>query len=437
MSDHDDITTRLIDSGDRRATRRIADAEAAARLAEQQRADADAAADRDLRVAEGRLRLDQQRRQVRRVDRGAEREQRAQDRAARRERRRRNRASAVDYVRHNVPAVYSGAVYALAVGGAVYGQITGTGLPLVMAIIVACAIEGIGLSMALTAHQLRLRGERAFAPRALTWAATAAAVAINYSGHTGHQRVILSGLSAAGIVVWEIRSSAKHRATLRTAGQIAEPMTRFGWRCWALYPSRTRAAWRLDIRRRLAPEARALLDQVDADRAAARLEARGAAAARVAARATRHAARKGQAGPALAALVRLADTGQVPALPAGPVGVQAPVPMDTDADTIGEAAARDVSALGGQDTGSAVDTAPTPARTRTGTRTGQKPAGNRDKNGARIARMVRRNPALDPATIAARTGLHIKTVRRHLAALAADNTGDMQPVNGRTPEFID
>ncbi|MFK3984505.1 DUF2637 domain-containing protein [Micromonospora sp. NPDC050397] len=326
---------------DRRVARELATAQRD-RLGDEQRIrNEDAAADRKLRVQEGRLRLDDQREQQnaaraerRRLEQEAARETRRKRRQARRQETAAWYARRVEYVRSNAAAVYSGLIYGLAVAGAVYGQVDAAranGLPTPIGVVAAIAIEGTGLAMALTAQQQRLAGERALAARSLIWICTAAAVAINAIGHHADpiKAIGLSFLSALGIIVYEVRSGAKHRPALRDRGMLPPPPERFGWRRWLVAPRSTFAAWKLDVLDRLNPGAAALVARAEAARAERlRLAAaeeerkrRQAIAAEVSKRArtvARKAARKGQAGPALGALLHLAQTGTPvpsPALP--------------------------------------------------------------------------------------------------------------------------
>jgi hypothetical protein len=305
---------------DRRAARLLAAAEADARRAEQDRAAADAAAERELRLASGRVDIDAKRRAARRTEQGEIDAQRRAQRAARRSERRAQAAARrawvgarIAYARRNAPAVYSAGIYGLAVAGAVYGQITaatGRGWPLLVGLVVAAALEGLALSMALTAHQLRLAGERAMAPRALTWVAALAASAINYFGHADADptgAIVLAALSLVGIIVWEIRSGAKHRTALREAGMIPDPPARFGWRRWVRFPAGTLAAWSRDVRDRVSPQAADVLAAMAVERAERARTARARQVARMA-RDELAAARKRGDGPAVvAALVRLAE----------------------------------------------------------------------------------------------------------------------------------
>lgn len=325
---------------DRRAARILVTAEAQRLAAQQEIAAADAAAERELRAAERRQTLDAQRRAMTRTERGENTAQRRTERAARRTERRARAvarrawvAARVDYVRHNAPAVYSTGIYLMAVGGAVYGQVTaatGRGWPLIVGVAIASAIEGLALSMALTAHQLRLAGERALAPRALTWVCAGAAGGINYVGHRGTDQagaVLLAALSVAGITVWEIRSSAKHRAALRALGLLPDPPARFGWRRWLRFPLATFGAWSRDVRERVGDQAAALFAAALADRQRDELRRAAAAAARAA-------AKGGDSSAAVEALRAMAAAGTVPASvpaddharPGGPSALPSPYP---------------------------------------------------------------------------------------------------------------
>lgn len=319
-------------ASNRRVARTLADGQLAQVQAAQRRADQDAAAERRLHEAHGRMQLAAERDRLK----ATRAERRTAEREARRDRKRERRQAATQryaarwanttgYVRSNAAAVYSAAIYGLAVAGAVYGQIDAARLHQVWmpaAVVASIAIEGTGLAMALTAQQQRLAGERAVAARALVAVMTAAAVTINYVGHQPDmvKALGLSALSAIGIVVFEIRSGAKHRKALRGAGMIAEPGEQFGFRRWLAFPGETFAAWKLDVRDRLSPGAAALIARVEhaaverrrraeIEAAAERRRALAGEVAKQAHRAARQAARKGDAGAALAALVRLSHTG--------------------------------------------------------------------------------------------------------------------------------
>ena len=302
---------------------------------------ADADADRRLRIAAA------PRAQLTAGQRAARRQEAAEATAARRQRwadtaaaRRAQRAVFVAravgllrLVRERGVAVYAAVMYLLAVGGEVYGQIsaaTGRGWPLLVGVVIAAAVEGLALVMALTGQQLRLQGEAARLPRALTWLCAGFASAVNYAGHADLDRtgvVLLAALSAAGIVVWEVRSGAAHRAELRRRGLLPDPPASFGWRRWWRYFPSTAAAWSLDIRSRVSPRAAALLVQVTAEDQARRIRRAAGQVRRLARRAVRRALRRGESGAVLAALTSLAahDTAlTVPALTTGPTALTSP-----------------------------------------------------------------------------------------------------------------
>jgi hypothetical protein len=242
---------------------------------------------------------------------------------------------------------------------AISGQISmalDRGWPLVVGIGMAVFLEGLALSMALTAHQLRLKGERALIPAAMTWVAAGFASAINVFAHRDDpvMAAVLGASSLAAIIVWEVRSGAKHRAALRAMGLIPEPPERFGWRRWLRYPRSTWRAWSLDVKHRVGTGAAAILARVEADAdavsaatsagaaqvaqlgatlafgAAAREAAQASAAAAEAVKAARSAARAVEPRrPFWSLFKRTAkgtDTEAVPALPAGPEGAPTEAP---------------------------------------------------------------------------------------------------------------
>ncbi|MEV0006353.1 hypothetical protein AB0H28_29290 [Micromonospora sp. NPDC050980] len=316
---------------DSKVARNLAAAERERLAAQTRIASEDAASDRQLRTKAEQLRLEAQKdanRDARAERRRKQRENERADRKARRQARRAELAGwyagRIAYVRDNAAAVYSGLIYGLAVSGAVYGQVDAAranNLPTPIGVIAAVAIEGTGLAMALTAQHQRLNGERAMVARALIWICTAAAVSINAIGHHADpvKAIGLSALSALGIIVYEVRSGAKHRPALRAKGMIPEPPERFGWRRWLTYPRQTREAWKADVRDRLSPGAAALIARAEARRAEqhrqaaieAERERQHKVVAEVAAGA-RKALRKAtgkDSGAALAALARIAATG--------------------------------------------------------------------------------------------------------------------------------
>ncbi|MEV4211254.1 hypothetical protein [Micromonospora sp. NPDC049662] len=316
---------------DRRLARQFLSAQQAQAAEAARIAAADAAMQRQLQAAERQQHLAAQTRAAQRreaeeraADRRTSHEARARAARQRAARWRHRTASLVGYVRGHADDVYAATMYVLAVGGAVYGQITAAqarGWPLLAGIVVAIAIEGLALVMALTAQKMRLAGEAARAPRALTWLCAATAAGINYLGHQHVSRVgagLLAVLSLAGIVVWEIRSGARHRVELRRRRLLPDPPAAFGWRRWLRYLPSTAAAWSVDVRDRVSPRAAYLLRRAAAERQAQRAAARRNQVRRLARRTVRVAARRGDTGAVLASLTWLAEHGTsrpIPALP--------------------------------------------------------------------------------------------------------------------------
>jgi hypothetical protein len=179
-------------------------------------------------------------------------------------------SAVVVYIAGNAPSVYSTGIYAMALYVAVSGQLNmaeARGWSMIFGIGMAAFLEGTALAMALTAHQLRLKGERALIPIAATWTAAGFAAAINFLSHRDDPilAVVLGASSLAAIIVWEVRSGAKHRQALRDMGLIPEPPERFGWRRWLRYPRSTWRAWSLDVKDRVGTGAAALLARVEAE----------------------------------------------------------------------------------------------------------------------------------------------------------------------------
>ncbi|GIE90510.1 DUF2637 domain-containing protein [Actinoplanes regularis] len=326
-----DAVTQLAGT-DRRAARQLLDAQHAQAAASARIAAADADADRQLRVAEQQQRLAAQHRETvlrekeqaraarqrRRTDRVEQRQLRAQARRA-------WAAGVLAYLKGHADDAYAAVMYGLAVGGAVYGQIsaaTARGWPLAAGLVIAAAIEGLALVMALTAQKLRLAGEAARAPRALTWICAAAAAGINYLGHAHADKtgaVLLAALSLAGIIVWEIRSGATHRLELRKRGLLPEPAAVFGWRRWLRFPRSTLAAWSIDVRNRVSPRAGQLLETASAERRQRQDAADRRRVRRLARRTLRDANRSGDSTAVLDALTWFAEPDR-----SGPVRVVRP-----------------------------------------------------------------------------------------------------------------
>jgi hypothetical protein len=219
----------------------------------------------EVQAADTARRLKAERRAALRAERRAARQARADARA---EWVRDRLASAS----HNFAGLVSSGIYTAALSVAVTGQATIATTrhwPLVFGIGMAVFIEGMAVSMALTAHQLRLRGERALIPRALTWVFAGLAAFINYVAHYQQDRVLAYALgmsSVAAITLFEIRSGARNRPALREAGMIPDPPEQFGWRRWLRHPLETLGAWSVDVRTRVSPRGAALLANAEARR---------------------------------------------------------------------------------------------------------------------------------------------------------------------------
>lgn len=347
---------------DRKAARQLLAAQQAQARAQAQIAVADADAARKLRSARQQQRLAVEHRDAHHHARVQAREQRRLRRAQRAQQAREQAAiqwaragRLVRFSRGHADDAYAAIMYALAVGGAVFGQITaatGRGWPLAAGVVIAVAIEGLALVMALTAHKLRLDGEAARAPRVLTWVCAAMAAGINYLGHAGADRVgavLLAALSLAGIVVWEIRSGAAHRHLLRRLGLLPVPPATFGARRWWRYPRSTFAAWSIDVRDRVTLRAATLLATAATEQHHRETVARTARVGRLARRAVRSAERRGDTPAVLTALRDLAGPASSPVpqggadrtsavSPAGPWSRAAPAgPVRADRTVLGRA----------------------------------------------------------------------------------------------------
>jgi Protein of unknown function (DUF2637) len=290
--------------------------------AEQRRRDADAAAERRLRVAAENAALEQRIRTAARADAAQDAARRRAEAARRQAARRRTRQAAgawlalrVAGVRRGAPALWSSTVYLLAVATAAAGQVSiavHRGWPLWAGCGTAIFIEGLALAMALTAREARLRGEAALAPRVLTWVAAIFASTVNVQAHRDDlfKAAVFGAASLFGIILWEIRSGDATRDRLRGLGLVSPPRPprpRLGVAYRLRYPA---AAWAATsaciadptiITRDGAITAGARLR---ADRAATRTRAELLGIARTAAR---RAAQGDDPSEALAALRRLAD----------------------------------------------------------------------------------------------------------------------------------
>lgn len=245
-------------------------------------AEKDAESDRKIRARQADLDLRERETKLKQTEDQAKAAAKAAKKtatAARRTARRRARADRAvaaytcvrDYIAGNMPGVYSTVIYAMALYVAVSGQLnmaTERGWNPVFGVGLAVFLEGMALSMALTANQMRLAGERALIPTIATWGAASFASAINYLAHRDDPilAVVLGASSLAAIIVWEVRSGAKHRAELRANSKLPEPPERFGLRRWLRYPRETWAAWSLDVKRRVSAGAALLIAEVQEER---------------------------------------------------------------------------------------------------------------------------------------------------------------------------
>ena len=317
-----DAVTQLAGT-DRRAARQLLDIQRAQAVAAARITADDADADRQLRVSQQRQRLaaDERAERLHKQEHTqARREQRraalAEHRTRRRHARRAQAAAAVAYLHGRADDAYAATMYALAVGGAVFGQITAAtsrGWPLAAGLLIAAAIEGLALVMALTAQKLRLAGEAARTPRALTWICAGSAATINYLGHVHTDRVgavLLAMLSLAGIIVWEIRSGAAHRLELRARGLLPDPPATFGARRWARFLPSTLAAWSIDVRDRVSSRSARLLELAAAEHHQRQADREHQQIRQLARRTVAVATRRGHYAAALAALTRMAEHGR-------------------------------------------------------------------------------------------------------------------------------
>jgi len=154
-------------------------------------------------------------------------------------------------------AVYSLLVYAVVVYVAATSQMQWfhqqLGWSWSRALGAAVFLEGLGLAFALTAHGLRLVGERARVSRTFTWVAALFAAGMNYSAHVVDpalspwmaqlQAIALGASSLAAIVLWEVRSGARARSVLRRDGRLPLPKPALGWDFFLRFPVQAFWAW--------------------------------------------------------------------------------------------------------------------------------------------------------------------------------------------------
>jgi hypothetical protein len=247
----DDTTTPLAGSRvavvDRRTARRLA-------IAERQRLDADAELERrgraalqDLELAEARQAAEQRRRETRRRQAVGRRNTRRARRSA--------RWAAAPTVAER--ALFVGPIlFPMAV--AWIGQIqyarTIMGWPLPGAVVFAAGFELSTVYVARLDWKARGQGDHGLVFRAATWMFAGLAASMNYWHAAGPglspngEAVSYGAMSLAGVVLWELLSSYRHRSRLRAAGTLPPRRPRFGLARWVWFPRVTHLARLLALR---------------------------------------------------------------------------------------------------------------------------------------------------------------------------------------------
>jgi hypothetical protein len=251
----DDTTTPRVASPvavvDRRTARRLA-------LAERQRLDADAELDRrgraalqDLELAEARRSAEQRRRDTRRRQVLARRNGRKARRAVRRTR---ARAALPRWAER---ALFVGPIcFPMAV--AWIGQIqyarTVMGWPLPGAVVFAAGFELSTVYVARLDWKARGEGDNSLVFRAATWMFATLAATMNYwhaadpGLRPNGEAVSYGAMSIAGILLWELLSTFRHRGRLAAAGILPPRQPRFGLARWLWFPRVTHLARLLALR---------------------------------------------------------------------------------------------------------------------------------------------------------------------------------------------
>jgi hypothetical protein len=251
----DDTTTPLAGSRvavvDRRTARRLA-------IAERQRLDADAELERrgraalqDLELTEARQAAEQRRRETRR-----------RQAVGRRNTRRARRAARWATVRAAAPTVAERALFvgpilfpmAVAWIGQIQYARTIMGWPLPGAVVFAAGFELSTVYVARLDWKARGQGDHGLVFRAATWMFAALAASMNYWHAAGPglsptgEAVSYGAMSLAGVVLWELLSSYRHRSRLRSAGTLPPRRPRFGLARWVWFPRVTHLARLLALR---------------------------------------------------------------------------------------------------------------------------------------------------------------------------------------------
>jgi hypothetical protein len=230
---------------DRRTARRLA-------LAERQRLDADAELDRrgraalqELELAEARRSAEQRRRDTRRRQVLARRNSRKARRAVRRTRARAALPRWAERALFVAPICFPMAV--AWIGQIQYAR-TVMGWPLPGAVVFAAGFELSTVYVARLDWKARGEGDNSLVFRAATWMFAALAATMNYwhaadpGLRPNGEAVSYGAMSIAGIMLWELLSTYRHRTRLRAAGILPPRRPRFGLARWLWFPRVTHLA---------------------------------------------------------------------------------------------------------------------------------------------------------------------------------------------------
>ena len=226
--------------------------------AEQDRISADAEVERRARAARLELELREQRRAAARRKRQAD----EQDKRTRIEQRRARRAARYALLRAAAPCWADRALFILPIlfpmAVAWVGQIrfamTVMSWPLPAAIVFAAGFE---LSTAYAARLdwlARATGDSALLFRGATWGFAAGAAIMNYWHAAGPdfaptgEAVSYGLMSIAGVVLWELLSTYRHRTALRAEGKLPAARPRYGLARWIWFRPLSRLASLLALR---------------------------------------------------------------------------------------------------------------------------------------------------------------------------------------------
>jgi Protein of unknown function (DUF2637) len=137
---------------------------------------------------------------------------------------------------------------------ALYGQTAWTAdnltHSLLWALVLAGALESVGIYLAIEAHRARLAGDAALRLRLGSYGVAAMVGAGNYLHWAAHgtlAAVTFGLMSASSPWLWAIRSRSLRREQLRAAGMIDPHAVRFSLARWLLFPRRTFEAFRAAV----------------------------------------------------------------------------------------------------------------------------------------------------------------------------------------------